>query len=81
MNWDGPILTDSGGFQIYSLGTLRKMTEEGVHFQSHIDGSRHFISPERAVEIQEALGSDIMMCLDECTPTLPNEPTWKNPWR
>ena len=57
MNWDRPILTDSGGFQIFSLGTLRKITEEGVDFQSHIDGSRHFLSPERAVEIQEALGS------------------------
>ena len=66
MNWQGPILTDSGGFQIYSLGNLRTMTEEGATFQSHIDGSRHFLSPERAVEIQEALGSDIMMCLDEC---------------
>lgn len=68
MNWDGPILTDSGGFQIYSLGTLRKITEEGVHFQSHIDGSKHFICPETAVAIQEALGADIMMCFDECTP-------------
>jgi queuine tRNA-ribosyltransferase len=66
MNWRGPILTDSGGFQIYSLGNLRTMTEEGATFQSHIDGSRHFLSPERAVEIQESLGSDIMMCLDEC---------------
>jgi queuine tRNA-ribosyltransferase len=66
MNWPGPILTDSGGFQIYSLGNLRTMTEEGATFQSHIDGSRHFLSPESAVEIQEALGSDIMMCLDEC---------------
>jgi queuine tRNA-ribosyltransferase len=66
MNWGGPILTDSGGFQIYSLGNLRTMTEEGATFQSHIDGSRHFLSPESAIEIQEALGSDIMMCLDEC---------------
>ena len=66
MNWQGPILTDSGGFQIYSLGALRKITEEGATFQSHIDGSSHFLSPETAVEIQEALGSDIMMCLDEC---------------
>ncbi len=66
MNWQHPILTDSGGFQIYSLGALRKITEEGISFQSHIDGSRHFISPEICVEIQEALGSDIMMCLDEC---------------
>jgi len=66
MNWQRPILTDSGGFQIYSLGALRKITEEGASFQSHIDGSRHFISPEICMEIQEALGSDIMMCLDEC---------------
>ncbi len=66
MNWPGPILTDSGGFQIYSLGALRRMAEEGATFQSHIDGSKHFLSPETAVEIQEALGSDIMMCLDEC---------------
>ncbi len=68
MNWPGPILTDSGGFQIYSLGALRTLSEEGVTFQSHIDGSRHFLSPESAVEIQEALGSDILMCLDECIP-------------
>ncbi len=66
MNWPGPILTDSGGFQIYSLGALRRMADEGATFQSHIDGSKHFLSPEAAVEIQEALGSDIMMCLDEC---------------
>src|SRR5574340_498497 len=66
MNWHGPILTDSGGFQIYSLGALRKITEEGATFQSHIDGSSHFLSPESAIEIQTALGSDIMMCLDEC---------------
>jgi queuine tRNA-ribosyltransferase len=68
MNWNRPILTDSGGFQVYSLGALRKISEEGVTFQSHIDGSKHFLSPEFAVEIQEALGSDIMMCFDECTP-------------
>ena len=68
MHWDKPILTDSGGFQVYNLGALRKISEAGVLFQSHIDGSRHFISPEIAVSIQEALGSDIVMCLDECTP-------------
>lgn len=68
MHWDGPILTDSGGFQVFSLGELRKITEEGVAFQSHNDGSRHFISPEKAVEIQTALGSDIMMAFDECAP-------------
>ncbi len=68
MQWPGPILTDSGGYQVFSLAALRKMTPEGVLFQSHIDGSKHFISPRLAVEIQEALGSDIMMCLDECLP-------------
>jgi len=68
MNWPGPILTDSGGFQIYSLRSMRRITPDGVMFRSHIDGSRHFITPEFAVEIQEALGADIMMCLDECPP-------------
>jgi queuine tRNA-ribosyltransferase len=66
--WDGPILTDSGGYQIFSLGMLRKVKEEGVMFQSHIDGSKHFLSPERAVEIQKNIGADICMCLDECIP-------------
>ena len=64
--WDGAVLTDSGGYQIFSLGVLRKIQEEGVTFQSHIDGSKHFLTPERVVEIQENLGSDICMCLDEC---------------
>ena len=68
MNWRHPILTDSGGFQIYSLDSLRKISEEGVAFQSHIDGSSHFMTPESCIAIQEALGSDIMMCLDECLP-------------
>ena len=68
MAWDGPILTDSGGFQVFSLGDLRKITEDGVYFQSHIDGAKHTLTPESAIEIQEALGSDIMMILDECTP-------------
>lgn len=68
MNWSYPILTDSGGFQIYSLAELRKITDDGVTFQSHVDGSSHFMSPESCIEIQEALGSDIMMCLDECIP-------------
>jgi len=68
MNWDKPILTDSGGFQVFSLGPLRKITEEGVQFRSHLDGSKHFISPEKAMEIQNALGSDIMMAFDECAP-------------
>ena len=68
MNWDRSILTDSGGFQVFSLADLRDISEEGVYFRSHIDGSRHFISPEKAVEIQNALGSDIMMAFDECPP-------------
>ncbi len=68
MAWNGPILTDSGGFQVFSLGELRKITEEGVRFQSHIDGSRHLITPEISIAVQEALGSDIAMCFDECPP-------------
>ena len=68
MNWPYPILTDSGGFQVYSLSALRKISPEGVMFRSHIDGSKHFLSPQKAIEIQQALDSDIMMCLDECTP-------------
>jgi queuine tRNA-ribosyltransferase len=66
MSWPHPILTDSGGFQVMSLKSLGRVTEDGVWFRSHLDGSQHFLSPERAVEIQLALGSDIMMCLDEC---------------
>lgn len=68
MNWDRPILTDSGGFQVFSLSKTRKITEEGVQFRSHIDGSKHFISPEKSMEIQNYLGSDIMMAFDECVP-------------
>ena len=68
MNWDGPILTDSGGYQIFSLAKLRKITEDGVQFQNHVDGTPAFISPEIAMEIQAALGSDIAMVLDECPP-------------
>ncbi|KXZ39422.1 queuine tRNA-ribosyltransferase [Alkalithermobacter thermoalcaliphilus JW-YL-7 = DSM 7308] len=68
MNWDRPILTDSGGFQVFSLGPLRKITEEGVEFRSHLDGSKHFISPEKAIEIQNSLGADIIMAFDECAP-------------
>ena len=68
INWSLPILTDSGGFQIYSLSSLRKITEEGVEFRSHLDGSLHFLTPEKSIEIQLALGSDIMMVLDECIP-------------
>ncbi len=70
MNWDRPILTDSGGFQVMSLAALRKLTEDGVRFSSHIDGSKHMLSPERSMEIQRLLGSDIVMCFDEC-PALP----------
>ena len=68
MHWDRPILTDSGGFQVFSLGPLRKITEDGVEFRSHLDGSKKYISPEISMEIQEALGSDIMMAFDECCP-------------
>jgi queuine tRNA-ribosyltransferase len=68
MHWEHPLLTDSGGFQVFSLNSLMKVSEEGVEFQSHLDGSRHFITPEKAIAIQEALGADIIMCLDECTP-------------
>lgn len=70
MNWDGPILTDSGGFQVMSLAGLRKLSEEGVKFKSHVDGSSHFLSPETSMEIQRLIGSDIVMCFDEC-PALP----------
>jgi queuine tRNA-ribosyltransferase len=70
MNWDKPILTDSGGFQVMSLADLRKLTEEGVTFKSHIDGSKHVLTPERSMEVQKLLGSDIVMCFDEC-PALP----------
>ncbi len=68
MNWDKPILTDSGGFQVFSLGAMRKITEEGVEFRSHIDGSKHMLSPEKSMEVQNALGSDIIMAFDECAP-------------
>ena len=68
MHWDGAILTDSGGFQVFSLGDLRKITEEGVTFRSHIDGSKKFLSPEVSMEVQMALGSDIVMAFDECVP-------------
>jgi queuine tRNA-ribosyltransferase len=68
MNWDGPILTDSGGFQVWSLAELRKLTEEGVHFASPVNGDKVFLSPERSIEVQHALGADIIMQFDECTP-------------
>ncbi len=68
MNWDGSILTDSGGFQVFSLNTLNKITEDGVEFRSHIDGSKHFFSPEHAIGVENALGADIIMAFDECAP-------------
>ena len=68
MNWKRAILTDSGGFQIFSLKKLAKITEEGAAFRSHLDGSKLFLSPEDAVQVQQSLGSDIMMCLDTCIP-------------
>jgi queuine tRNA-ribosyltransferase len=68
MHWDGAILTDSGGYQVFSLASLREIGDDGVSFRSHVDGQLHFLSPERAIQIQESLGSDIMMVLDECTP-------------
>jgi len=66
--WDGAVLTDSGGYQIFSLGVLREIREDGVLFQSHIDGSRHFLTPEKIIAVQENIGADIIMCLDECVP-------------
>lgn len=68
INWDRPILTDSGGFQVFSLSAIRKLKEEGAHFRSHIDGSKHLFTPENVVDIQRIIGSDIMMALDECAP-------------
>ena len=68
MNWNGSILTDSGGFQVFSLGSMRKITDEGVTFKSHIDGSPHLFTPEKVMEIEMALGADIAMCFDECAP-------------
>ncbi|WP_329887374.1 tRNA guanosine(34) transglycosylase Tgt [Pseudoramibacter faecis] len=68
MHWDRPILTDSGGFQVFSLGPMRKITEEGVHFVSHLDGSRHFMTPEKSIHMQNIIGADIIMCFDECAP-------------
>jgi queuine tRNA-ribosyltransferase len=68
ISWDRAMLTDSGGFQVFSLSELRKLSDEGVEFQSHIDGSRHFLSPEKSIEVQVALGADIIMAFDECTP-------------
>ncbi|MGW8281713.1 MAG: tRNA guanosine(34) transglycosylase Tgt [Gemmatimonadota bacterium] len=75
MHWDRPILTDSGGFQVFSLARINRVSDEGVTFQSHIDGSRHLLTPEKAVEIQACLGSDVMMALDECPPGRADEET------
>ncbi len=75
MNWDRPILTDSGGFQVMSLSALRRMSEEGVRFRSHVDGAEHMLTPERSMEIQRLLGSDIVMAFDECTPHPADEAT------
>ncbi len=74
MHWSGPVLTDSGGFQVWSLGKLRKITEQGVKFQSPVDGSRIFMGPEESMAVQQALGADIMMVFDECTPYPATEP-------
>jgi queuine tRNA-ribosyltransferase len=68
MGWEGPILTDSGGYQVYSLSNTRSINEEGVEFRSHIDGSKHFFTPERSIDIQRSIGADIIMAFDECTP-------------
>src|SRR6056297_2817864 len=68
IGWNGPILTDSGGFQVFSLGDIRKLSEEGTRFQSHIDGSYHLFTPETVIDIQRSIGADIMMAFDECTP-------------
>ncbi len=80
MGWDGPILTDSGGFQVYSLKGLRKISDDGVEFQSHVDGSPVFFSPEKVVEIQETLGVDIMMVLDECLPAASSQEEVQRSW-
>ncbi len=80
-SWDGNILTDSGGFQVFSLSGLRKIKEEGVTFQSHIDGSRHIFTPEKVVDIQKVIGSDIAMCLDVCTPPEIDYKSAKEAWR
>ena len=74
MHWDGPILTDSGGFQVWSLGALRKITEKGVTFQSPVDGARIFLDPEQSMVVQQALDADIIMVFDECTPHPATEP-------
>lgn len=81
MNWNKPILTDSGGFQVFSLGKMRKISEEGVRFRSYIDGSKHFMTPESSVQVQNALGSDIVMAFDECAPYPADEKYIKNSYK
>lgn len=81
MNWNKPILTDSGGFQVFSLGKMRKISEEGVRFRSYIDGSKHFMTPESSIQVQNALGSDIMMAFDECAPYPADEKYIKNSYK
>jgi len=81
MAWNGPILTDSGGFQVYSLAKIRKVTDEGAVFQSHIDGSKHILDPERAVALQEAFGSDILMAFDQCPPAKADDKTIRQAMR
>ena len=81
MGWDGPILTDSGGFQVFSLADLRRVDDDGVTFTSHLDGSSHRLTPERAMEIQALLGSDVAMAFDQLVdPSLPRRPRWRKPW-
>jgi queuine tRNA-ribosyltransferase len=75
MSWERPILTDSGGFQVFSLADLNKITDDGVYFSSHIDGSKHYLTPDKSMEIQKALGSDIVMCFDDCPPLPCDEKT------
>ena len=81
MNWDRPILTDSGGFQVFSLSNLRKMKKDGVEFASHIDGSKFFLGPRESMQIQRTLGSDIVMAFDECTPYPCSYDDAKSPWK
>ncbi len=81
MAWERPILTDSGGFQVFSLSDLRKVTEDGVAFRSHLDGSSHFFSPESAIAAEIGLGADIIMAFDECTEYPADRHARKRPWR
>lgn len=81
MNWQGPILTDSGGFQVFSLGDIRKITEEGVHFRNPVNGDKIFMDAEKSMEIQKDLGSDIVMIFDECTPYPATHDEAKNRWK